>query len=84
MREKNICLSEGWILITGAAGFIGSNLIMKLLNTVENVNIVGMDNLSDYYDVSLKQYRLQLIKKQQRGYPANLFFGRSLLRMYLR
>ena len=40
------------ILITGAAGFIGSNLVMELLRTEENVRIVGIDNLNDYYDVS--------------------------------
>lgn len=51
------------ILITGAAGFIGSNLVKKLLQATEGVTIVGVDNLSNYYDVSIKEYRLKEIEK---------------------
>lgn len=47
------------ILITGAAGFIGSNLAKRLLQENENITVVGIDNLNDYYDVSLKKYRLR-------------------------
>ena len=53
---------ENNILVTGAAGFIGGNLIMKLLNSVDSVRIIGIDNINDYYDISLKEYRLQQIK----------------------
>ena len=49
--------------MTGAAGFIGSNLVMELLRTVEPVNIVGFDSCNDYYEVSLKEYRLAEIEK---------------------
>ena len=49
------------ILITGAAGFIGSNLVSKLIKTMDDVVIVGLDNVNDYYDVSLKEYRLRKI-----------------------
>ena len=49
------------ILITGAAGFIGSNLVMEILKTKEHVRIIGLDNLNDYYDVSIKEYRLRQI-----------------------
>ena len=63
MLTKNIDLKNKTILITGAAGFIGSNLVMELLRTVEQVNIVGFDNCNDYYDVSLKEYRLSEIEK---------------------
>ena len=49
------------ILITGAAGFIGSNLVLNLLNTVSDAVIVGIDNLNDFYDVRLKEYRLRQI-----------------------
>ena len=50
------------ILVTGAAGFIGANLVKRLLNDVENIKIVGIDNLNDYYDVSIKENRLGQIK----------------------
>ena len=51
------------ILITGAAGFIGANLTMKLLKGNKNIKIIGIDNLNDYYDVSIKEYRLKEIEK---------------------
>lgn len=47
------------ILVTGAAGFIGSNLVLELLRSMSSVRIVGLDNMNDYYDVSIKEYRLQ-------------------------
>ena len=51
------------VLITGVAGFIGANLCMKLLKDENHYEIIGIDNMNDYYDVSLKEYRLRLIKK---------------------
>ena len=51
------------ILITGSAGFIGSNLVLKLLKSNNNISIVGLDNLNDYYDVNLKKWRLNEIDK---------------------
>ena len=50
------------ILVTGAAGFIGSNLVCELLKTTEPVVIIGIDNMNDYYDVSIKEYRLEQIE----------------------
>ena len=47
------------IFITGAAGFIGSNLAMRILNDFQGVKIIGIDNMNDYYDVSIKEYRLK-------------------------
>ena len=47
------------ILVTGAAGFIGSNLVKRLLNDVEDVTVIGIDNMNDYYDVKLKEARLE-------------------------
>lgn len=64
MKEINITLENKTILITGAAGFIGSNLVTKLLNKVYSVRIIGIDNMNDYYDVSIKEHRLQNIEKQ--------------------
>ena len=49
------------ILVTGSAGFIGANLVMRLLKTEKDINIIGLDSLNDYYDVSLKEYRLKEI-----------------------
>lgn len=58
-----LMLSNKTILITGAAGFIGANLVKELLKTVDGATIVGLDNLNDYYDVSIKEYRLKEIEK---------------------
>jgi nucleoside-diphosphate-sugar epimerase len=52
------------ILVTGSAGFIGSNLVLRLLDNKEPVRIVGLDNLNSYYDPSLKEYRLSVIEKK--------------------
>lgn len=62
MLEKNVILSGKTILVTGAAGFIGANLVMALLRSEHKVQIVGLDNLNDYYDVSLKEFRLKEIQ----------------------
>lgn len=51
------------ILITGAAGFIGANLVMKLLRESDDNRIIGIDNMNDYYDVSIKEYRISEISK---------------------
>ena len=56
-------LKNKTILITGAAGFIGANLVMKLIKTGETMTLIGLDNMNDYYDVSLKEYRLAEIEK---------------------
>jgi nucleoside-diphosphate-sugar epimerase len=58
-----VSLENKTILITGAAGFIGSNLVMELLRTTESVHIIGLDSVNDYYDVSIKEYRLAEIEK---------------------
>ena len=51
------------ILVTGAAGFIGSNLCLRLLNENKDIRVIGIDNMNDYYDVSIKEYRLDEINK---------------------
>ena len=58
MLTQNVNLNGKTVLVTGAAGFIGSNLVMELLRTTDNIRIVGIDNMNDYYDVSIKKYRL--------------------------
>lgn len=57
------------ILITGAAGFIGSNLVLELLRSEDPVHIIGIDNMNDYYDVSIKEYRLEKIKSMSESKP---------------
>ena len=52
------------ILVTGSAGFIGSNLVLRLLESQEPIKIVGLDNLNNYYDSSLKEYRLKVIEEK--------------------
>lgn len=63
MKEKNVSLENKVILVTGATGFIGSNLVMELLREVHPVHIVGIDNMNEYYDVSIKEYRLNQIEE---------------------
>lgn len=57
------------ILITGSAGFIGSNLVKELLKTNEEISIIGFDSVNDYYDVSIKEYRLAEINKLAESKP---------------
>ena len=66
---QRIELKNKTIFVTGAAGFIGSNLVLKLLETQPPVNIVGIDNLNDYYDVSIKDWRLRQIEKAAVKHP---------------
>lgn len=61
---KKIELVGKNILVTGGAGFIGANLILSLLQTVKYINILTIDNMNDYYDVSIKNWRLQRIEEE--------------------
>ncbi len=63
MVEFNISLSGRTILVTGAAGFIGANLVRRLYEMAEDITVVGLDSVNDYYDVSLKEYRLAELSK---------------------
>ena len=58
---QKIGLDNKVILVTGSAGFIGANLVKRLLKDVKGATIVGIDNMNDYYDVSLKEYRLRTL-----------------------
>ena len=63
MLNKNVSLDGKTVLVTGAAGFIGAALTHELLKTVPSVKIIGLDSVNDYYDVSIKEYRLREIEK---------------------
>lgn len=63
MLTANVDLKNKNVLVTGAAGFIGANLVMELLKTVEGIHVIGLDSVNDYYDVSIKEYRLEQIEK---------------------
>ena len=68
---QKIELNNKTILVTGAAGFIGSNLVKRLLDDVKGATIVGIDNMNDYYDVSLKEYRLKELETKNEEQKAN-------------
>lgn len=63
MVQYNVDLVGKTILVTGAAGFIGSNLIFRLLKEVKDVKVVGIDNMNDYYDVHIKEERLRRLQE---------------------
>ena len=69
MLAENVLLDSKTVLVTGAAGFIGSNLAKRLLQGRLNIRVVGVDNMNDYYDVRLKEERL----KELSDYPSFVF-----------
>ena len=63
MLKEKIDLNNKTILVTGSAGFIGFYLSKRLLEEINNVQVIGLDSVNDYYDVSLKEYRLDILSK---------------------
>ncbi|MBP5608961.1 MAG: GDP-mannose 4,6-dehydratase [Lachnospiraceae bacterium] len=76
---KRISLFGKCILVTGAGGFIGSNLVLKLLKSDEHKNmlIIGVDNMNEYYDVALKEYRIGQIEKAAKDSSSKWVFYRN-------
>lgn len=73
MKVKNVELKNKTVLVTGSAGFIGSNLVLELLKTQSPIKIVGIDNMNDYYDVSIKEWRLTEIEKEAAKHPESSY-----------
>lgn len=71
---SRVSLAGKTILVTGAAWFIGSNLIKRLCKDIEDVKIIGIDNMNNYYDVKLKEARLE---KQKRVYSTDVLWSRK-------
>ncbi len=79
MLSKNVDLNNTVILVTGAAGFVGANLVMSLLSEAEGTQIIGIDSVNDYYDVALKDYRLQQIDAMSKGNKNTWIFKKGNL-----
>ena len=68
MVQFNVNLEGKTVLVTGAAGFIGSNLVKRLFHDVKNIRVVGLDSITDYYDVNIKHERLNEIEALNRDW----------------
>lgn len=77
MGKVHIDLNNKNILVTGSPGFIGANLVLRLLKDMTGGTVISLDNMNDYYDPALKEYRLSLIEKAAGSSPAKHVFIRS-------
>ena len=72
-----IDLNGRTVLVTGSPGFIGANLVIRLLKEMKSGIVVSLDNMNDYYDPTLKEYRLGLIEKAAKHSSIKHFFIRD-------
>ena len=74
MSKEKIDLNNKTILVTGSPGFIGANLVLRLLKDMTGGTVISLDNMNDYYDPALKEYRLGLIDEAAKGSPVKHIF----------
>ena len=74
MSKVKIDLNNQTILVTGSPGFIGANLVLRLLKEMSNGTVISLDNMNDYYDPALKEYRLDLIEEAAKVSPVKHIF----------
>ena len=77
MTKTHVNLDGRTILVTGSPGFIGANLVLRLLKTMKAGTVVSLDNMNDYYDPKLKAYRLELIERAAQSSPVKHVFVRG-------
>ena len=74
MSKVKVDLNNKTILVTGSPGFIGANLVLRLLKEMESGTVISLDNMNDYYDPALKEYRLGLIEEAAKASPVKHIF----------
>ena len=74
MSKVKVGLNNKTILVTGSPGFIGANLVLRLLKEMKSGTVISLDNMNDYYDPALKEYRLGLIEEAAKASPVKHVF----------
>ena len=74
MKKAHVDLNNKTILVTGSPGFIGANLVLRLLKEMNAGTIISFDSMNDYYDPKLKEYRLKLIEEATKDSPVKHVF----------
>lgn len=74
MRKQIVDLNNKTVLVTGSPGFIGANLVLRLLKDMIGGTVISLDNMNDYYDPALKEYRLSLIEEAAKSSPVKHVF----------